>query len=108
MGIFRLTKVTCPAATIMPWSLDWPSCPSKVHVYFVCEREGWCVVGLGSLQIDKGYLSCGHHHAVVAGLAFLPQLGGCVLMRVCVCVCVCANVCAYVCVCVCVCRCVCK
>ena len=96
MGIFRLTKGTCPEATIMPWSLDWPSYPNKVHVYFVCEREGWCVVGLGSLQIDKGYLSCGHHHAMVAGLAFLPQQGVCVLMRVCVCVCMC------ICVCVCV------
>nr|KAG5705790.1 hypothetical protein BaRGS_027449 [Batillaria attramentaria] len=27
----------------------------------------------GNLQIDKSYLSCGHHHAMIAGLAFLPQ-----------------------------------
>ena len=48
MGIFRLTKVTCPAATIMPWSLDWPSCPSKVCVHvLVCERGSVCVCGGG-------------------------------------------------------------
>ncbi|XP_070177056.1 eEF1A lysine and N-terminal methyltransferase-like isoform X2 [Littorina saxatilis] len=29
--------------------------------------------GSGSLQIDKSYLACGHHHAMVAGLAFLPE-----------------------------------
>lgn len=26
-----------------------------------------------NLQIDKSYLACGHHHAMVAGLAFLAQ-----------------------------------
>jgi hypothetical protein len=31
--------------------------------------------GSDSLVIDKSYLSCGHHHAMVAGLAFLPQRG---------------------------------
>ena len=50
LGIFRLRKGTCPEATIMPWLLDWPSCPSKVCVHvLVCER-GVCVWGGGGEQ----------------------------------------------------------
>ena len=51
-------------------------CPEKKK-----KKKGGRKAG-GNLQIDKGYLSCGHHHAMVAGLAFLPQQG------VCTCACV--------------------
>ena len=52
-------------------------CPEKKK-----KKKGGRKAG-GNLQIDKGYLSCGHHHAMVAGLAFLPQQGVCT--RACVC-----------------------
>ena len=77
----------------MPWSLDWPSCPSKVCVHvLVCVREGVCVWGGGGGGADLGIfrltkVTC--PEAMVTGLAFQPQQGVCVLMLVCVCVCVC-------------------
>ena len=52
-------------------------CPEKKK-----KKKGGKKAG-GNLQIDKGYLSCGHHHAMVAGLAFLPQQGVCTLRLVC-------------------------
>ena len=38
------------------------------------KRKGGKRAG-GSVEVDKSYLACGHHHSMLAGLAFLPDSG---------------------------------